>query len=270
MKICIVGCGNMGLAFARSFLKYGLSSREELVLVEKDPTRQKLLSSYQVGQVCLASDPLVAEAEVIMLAVKPQDFQQAAAELKPFVQYEQVVLSIMAGIKIDAISHALGLSEVVRSMPNAPAELGLGMTGFSASSQINFEQLRKVENLLNCTGRTVYFPDENMLDAVTAISGSGPAYFYYFVQAMVNAAEQMGIDHSTAVLLTKQTMVGAYHLLNQGAKSPEELIKAVASKGGTTEAALKVFNAQGVENAIIEALMAAKNRATELADNKKH
>jgi pyrroline-5-carboxylate reductase len=152
-------------------------------------------------------------------------------------------------------------------MPNAPVKYGLEITRFSAHPQISSELLRKAETILSTTGRIVYFDDEEKLNAVTAISGSGPAYFYYFVQAMIEAGMAMGLSKQVATLLVQQTMLGSFHLLNSSGKSTDELIKTVASKGGTTEAALSHMNSTEVNKNIIEALIKAEKRAKELSEN---
>jgi len=150
-------------------------------------------------------------------------------------------------------------------MPNTPAMLGMGITAYSASPEVDIHQLRKIENLINATGRSVFLEDEDQLNAVTALSGSGPAYFFYVVKAMIEAGKQMGFEESVAALLVKQTMLGSYHLINTADKSLDALIKAVASKGGTTEAALRQFEAGGLDKTLENGIFAAQVRSTELS-----
>lgn len=171
----------------------------------------------------------------------------------------------MAGITIERIQNDLNHKLVVRAMPNTPAMIGMGITGFTAAEGISFAQLSKIENLINATGRSVYLEDESMLDAVTALSGSGPAYFYYIVKQMVEAGKLMGFDEGMARLLVKQTMLGSYHLINNAEKSLDELITAVASKGGTTEAALKEFEEGSLADDLKRGILAAEKRAKELS-----
>jgi pyrroline-5-carboxylate reductase len=139
------------------------------------------------------------------------------------------------------------------------------MTALVAAKEVDFTHLRKVENLINATGRSVFLEEESLIDAVTALSGSGPAYFFYIVKAMIEAGKNMGFDESLAALLVKQTMLGSFHLIQTSDKSLDELIKAVASKGGTTEAALKTFDGQNVADGIIAGIEAAQQRAVELS-----
>ncbi|MCE7062854.1 pyrroline-5-carboxylate reductase [Dyadobacter sp. CY343] len=265
MKIAIIGCGNMGMAFARAFLKFDLVKKEDFLLVEKSTDRQESLTSFQPGVLTGVIGPQVSEYDLIILSVKPQDFGAVGQSLKEVVQPKQVVLSIMAGITIQSIQHTLGHKAVIRAMPNTPAMLGMGITAYAASPEVDIQQLRKVENLINATGRSVFLENEEQLNAVTALSGSGPAYFFYVVKAMIEAGKQMGFEESVAALLVKQTMLGSYHLINTADKSLDELIKAVASKGGTTEAALRQFEAGSLDETLKQGIVAAQIRSAELS-----
>ncbi|QJD78288.1 pyrroline-5-carboxylate reductase [Spirosoma rhododendri] len=265
MRIAIVGCGNMGMAFAKSFLQYNLVSTENLLLIEKSTDRSASLNQEKAGVVVDTIGPRIGEVDLIILSVKPQDFNSVHEALRDVIQPNQMVLSIMAGIPIGQIQDKLNHKLVVRAMPNTPAMLGMGITGFTAAKEVGMTNLRRVENLINATGRSIFLEDEAMLDAVTALSGSGPAYFYYVVKAMVDAGRQMGFDDAVSALLVKQTMLGAYHLINTADKSLDDLIKAVASKGGTTEAALRAFEQGDLANTLVTGIKAAQQRATELS-----
>lgn len=265
MKITIVGCGNMGLIYARAFLKYNIVSKENLLLAEKNESRKQELLKLNIGEVCVVNDKRISQSDIVILAVKPQDFNELSLELKEVLQANNIVVSIMAGMKMERIQTTLQHENIVRAMPNSPAELGMGMTAFTASKSLTMEQVRKAENLLGTTGRTVFFENENLLDAVTALSGSGPAYFFYIVKQMVEAGKQMGFDEATAAMLVKQTMLGSFHLLNTADKSLDELIKAVASKGGTTEAALTSFEENAVGASLQKGIIKARDRASELS-----
>lgn len=265
MKITIVGCGNMGLIYARAFLKYNIVSKENLLLAEKNETRKQELLKLNVGEVTVVNDPKIADCDIIIIAVKPQDFEELAVELKPILKSAKCIISIMAGMKMSRIEKALNNTNIIRAMPNSPAELGMGMTAFTANKALPIEQIRKAENLLGTTGRSVYLENEDMLDAVTALSGSGPAYFFYVVKHMIEAGKQMGFDEATAAMFVKQTMLGSFHLINNANKSLDELIKSVASKGGTTEAALSVFNGTEVGENIQKGIVKARDRSEELS-----
>lgn len=266
MKIAITGGGNMGLAFARSFLKYNLVTKDNLLLIEKSSERCKTLISQNEGMVINTISKDIADYDLVVLAVKPQDFPVLASELNGLLKDHQVVLSIMAGIPIKKIQSAINHPHIIRAMPNTPAMLGLGITGFTSTDGIDKNKLFKIENLISATGRAVYMDDENMLDAVTALSGSGPAYFYYYVKHMVEAGVKMGFEENTALQFVKQTMLGAYHLINNADQSLDDLIKMVASRGGTTEAALKVFEDHNLGHVIQNGIIAAESRAKKLSN----
>jgi len=265
MKIAIIGCGNMGMAFAKSFVQYDLVKQNNLLLIEKSADRSATLRLEKAGVVVDTISARVGEMDLIILSVKPQDFNGVHESLRAVIQPNQVVLSIMAGIPIAQIQKKLNHSLVIRAMPNTPAMLGMGITGFTAAKEVDLASLRRVENLINATGRSIFLEDESMLDAVTALSGSGPAYFYYVVKAMIDAGKQMGFDDAVSALLVKQTMLGAYHLINTADKSLDELINAVASKGGTTEAALREFETGALSATLVAGIKAAQVRSTELS-----
>jgi pyrroline-5-carboxylate reductase len=266
MKITIIGCGNMGLIYARAFLKYNIVSKENLLLAEKNEHRKEELLKLNIGQVCVVNDKRISESDIIILAVKPQDFKDVSIDLNSVLKPDNILVSIMAGVTIERIENTLHHKNIVRAMPNSPAELGMGMTAFTAHKSLQIENIRKAENLLATTGRTVFFENEELLNAVTALSGSGPAYFFYIVKQMIDAGIKMGFDEATAAMLVKQTMLGSFHLLNTANKSLDELIKSVASKGGTTEAALSVFEAEKVGCNLKKGIVKARDRAKELSN----
>ncbi|AIZ65134.1 pyrroline-5-carboxylate reductase [Hymenobacter sp. DG25B] len=265
MRIAIVGCGNMGLAFAKSFLHYNLVEPQDLLLIGRHAEHCQRLRQAHPSLPTGLLDAQVSTCNVVLIAIKPQDFGRMAGDLAAVLRPEQVVLSIMAGIPIARLQRELGHGQVLRAMPNTPALLGMGITGFSAAPEVERLRLHQIENLLNATGRAIFLEDESLLDAVTALSGSGPAYFYFLVKGMIEAGRQMGFSESVAALLVKQTMLGSYHLLNNSEKNLDELIADVASKGGTTEAALRRFAQGNLTETLIAGIQAARQRATELA-----
>ena len=267
MKIAVLGAGNMGLSFSKSFLKYELIKPENLHLVTRKKEKvNKISRNFPGSKVSVFSDLKTIEADLVIIAVKPQDFQFVAENISFQFKENQMVLSIMAGIKIEKIQKFLNHKKVVRAMPNSPTLLGMGITGYTAAEGISFPDLMQIERFLNSTGRSVYLEDENLLDGVTALSGSGPAYFYYIVDAMIKAGTEMGIEENLAKLFVKQTMLGAYHLINNSEKSLEELIEDVASKGGTTEAALKIFDENELKETLRKGILAAEKRSKELSN----
>lgn len=256
----------MGLIYARAFLKYNIVSKSELMLVEKNEARKEELKKLDMGKVVVPADAGITQSEVVILAVKPQDFSELSAELKKVLGKDTLLISIMAGVSIASLQKKLAHDCVIRAMPNSPVEMGLGITAYCLSAGLNEVQARRAESLLATTGKTLLLKNEELMDAVTAISGSGPAYFFYFAQQMIEAALQMGFDEATASLLVKQTMLGSYHLMNSAGKPLPQLIKAVASKGGTTEAALSTFDKYHVGEHLKEGWLNAQKRGKELAE----
>ncbi len=265
MKIAVLGAGKMGLSFSKSFLKYELIKPQNLQLITRNPLKKaEILSVFPESKVTSFDEIRELDADLIIISVKPQDFAFVAENLPFKIPENSMILSIMAGVSIKNIQTAFQHKLVVRAMPNAPTLLGMGITGYTAAEGISFNQLIQIERLMNSTGRSVYLENEDLLNGVTALSGSGPAYFYYIVDAMIKAGTEMGIDENLSKLFVKQTMLGAYHLINNSEKSLEELIKDVASKGGTTEAALKVFNDEHLKETLKKGIIAAEKRSQEL------
>ncbi|MDF1698250.1 MAG: pyrroline-5-carboxylate reductase [Saprospiraceae bacterium] len=265
MKILIIGGGNMGLTFARSFLKAHIVTTEKMLILEKSLKKAEELKKLNIGTVYGEPGPYIKEADLIILAVKPQDTSSLFAVLKPFIDHQQVVLSIMAGVKIQTIADQLGTDKIIRAMPNLPAQIGVGMTVFTSSETVTRIELVTVQNLLNSTGKSIYNEEENMIDAATAISGSGPAYIFYFMQSLIEAAKEMGFTQAESELLTYQTFRGAIDLFNKFDYSCEEWISKVSSKGGTTEAAFVKLNEQNVTKQFKIAIRQALIRAQELS-----
>jgi len=262
MRISIIGCGNMGTAYARSLRKYGLVSAEELNLVVR---REEHCSELRnMGRAGCTLDEAVSQSDLVILGVKPQDFGTMAPALAEHLRPDQVVLSIMAGITLERLRKELDHDTVVRAMPNAPAQIGMGITAYATANELSMRQTLMVEQLLNCTGRAMHLADEALLDPVTALSGSGPAYFFEIVRTMIATGVELGLAPHVASALVKQTMLGSYHLMEHADRTPEELIKAVMSKGGTTEAAFKVLEREDLGGTLERAITAASARAAEL------
>lgn len=265
MRITIAGCGNMGTAYARSFRKYGLVKAEGLLLIVRSEGRREQLE--RLGRVTRGIDDAITASDLVIVGVKPQDFGNLAPELAKVLRADQVVLSIMAGITLERLTTALRHRNVVRAMPNAPAQIGMGITAYATATELNMRQTLMVEQLLNSTGRAVHLSNEALLDPVTALSGSGPAYFFHVVRTMIDAGISLGLEPHVAGALVKQTMLGSFHLMEHADRTPDELIKAVMSKGGTTEAAFKVFEQEGLADTLRNAINAASARATELSSS---
>ena len=206
----------------------------------------------------------VPEADIIFLAVKPYHAEDLLKKINPMVKPQQLVISIMAGITIASIKEWSNLNKVVRAMPNLPAKIGKGLTSYVASPEVSRIELLTVESLLDTTGKSMLVSSEKFIDASTGISGSGPAYVFYFMQSMMEAALQMGFSKNDSKVLVGQTFTGAIELFNQNDLSPNSWMEKVASKGGTTRAALDSMEDNNVNVLIKDAAFAAFNRAVEL------
>lgn len=264
MKVLIIGAGNMGKTYARSFLSSRFIEAKDLFILIGKKMPVELPVEIPKNNIQSQAGEFISEVDIIILAVKPQDFTDLAIQIRPFIKPEQLILSIMAGKEIKSLKEHLDAKRVIRSMPNLPAQIGMGMTVFTASNDLDKKELFIIQNLINTTGKSVYVENETLIDAATAISGSGPAYVYYFMQAMISSAVKMGFTLSQAELLVNQTFMGAVHLHNQSEFTCEEWIEKVASKGGTTEAALEFFKTGNVNSDIEMALFSAFKRAKEL------
>jgi len=264
MKILIIGGGNMGLTYAKSFLRSHITSEQDMMILEKSPEKAEQLAQLNIGTVYGDPAECLTQADLIILAVKPQDAPDLFRLLKPLVEEQQVYLSIMAGVTMATISAGLGAQKIIRSMPNLAAQIGMGMTAYTASEAVTRIELVMVQNLLNTTGKTIYVEDEQAIDATTAISGSGPAYVFYFMDALMQAARGMGFNASAAELLVSQTFRGAVELYSKSDFSCQEWIAKVSSRGGTTEAAMHTYEEKLVHEDIIAGAQAALRRAVEL------
>lgn len=262
--LAFIGGGNMAGAIIGGLLKSGRAPGSILVVDPGDAQRAKLQAEFGVRSFA-AADAALAEAATVVWAVKPQFFQAAAAPCAAFVG-QALHLSVMAGIRSDAIAQATGAARVVRSMPNTPALIGQGIAGLFARDAVTAADRAEVEAVLAPTGRMLWVDREEDLDAVTALSGSGPAYVFYFVEAMMQAAREMGLSEAQGKQLALATFAGATALAQASDEAPEVLRERVTSKGGTTHAALSMLEARGVKAAFVQAMHAAQQRARELGD----
>jgi pyrroline-5-carboxylate reductase len=270
MKLCIIGCGNMGLIYAQFLLEGKLVEKNNLLLIEKDDMRRNELRKKNIGIVETPECTDISNADLILISVKPQDFTELSTHLKGRFKENAVVISIMAGVTIDSIQKSLSHQFVVRAMPNAPALYGKGMTVFCTSKNMSASKQQAAHSFLELTGVTLATENEEILDAVTALSGSGPAYFFYLSKNMVDSAVELGMDPEMAETLVKQTLIGAGEMITHSPKTFEELIKTVASKGGTTEAAINHFNENTMNRTIVEGIERATKRSVELSESIKY
>ena len=263
MKLCFLGGGNMASALIGGLVAKGFAA-QDIAVVEMSPqAREKLGARFPV-RISTAPDAALQGADTLVIAVKPQDLKAALASISGFSK-EKLVISVAAGIGIAALSRWLGgHRKIVRCMPNTPGLIGAGITGLYASQEVGREEREKAETILRALGEVVWLREERLIDPVTAVSASGPAYVFWFIEQLAAAAEKLGIARDDAMKLAKQTVLGAAQLASQSTDTPETLRKNVTSKGGTTEAALNVFHEEKLAERFIRAVEAASERGAAL------
>jgi pyrroline-5-carboxylate reductase len=265
LNIAFLGGGNMATALIGGLIAKGADARSMSVVELTPAAREKLAARFPV-HISTAPDAGVQRAEVLVLAVKPQDMRTALASLGASVE-GKLVISIAAGIRIEALSRWLGgHRRIVRCMPNTPALIGAGITGLYAPGEVSREDRKKAEDILRAVGEVVWVDEERLLDPVTAVSASGPAYVFWFIEQLAAYAESTGIRKEEALVLAKHCLLGSAQLAMSSKEAPEQLRKNVTSKGGTTEAALRVFEREKLAQGLRKALEAATRRGGELGD----
>jgi pyrroline-5-carboxylate reductase len=263
-KIAFLGGGNMASAMIGGLIKQGMPLSDILVVEPYEPTRDKLLQDFGINAMAEPSN-ILASAGLIIWAVKPQVFKEAAQQTGNFAP-TALHFSVAAGIRSDSIAAWLKTDNVVRSMPNTPALIGKGMTALFARPAVTPAGKTSVERVVASMGEFLWLDEESQLDAVTAISGSGPAYVFYFLEAMTEAAVKMGLSVEQGRRLAIATFSGASELANRSDEPLETLRQRVTSKGGTTYAALMSMEGDAIKPHFIKAMQAAQIRAKELGD----
>ena len=263
-KVVFVGAGNMAEAIVSGMVAADFCAPEKIVLTDIRPERLADLEADH-GVSTSTDNSVVKNAEIVVLAVKPQVMNEVLKGIAPVLRKETLVISIAAGISAAKIEAALGEgTRVVRVMPNTPALIGQGASALAAGTLADEADMEVAEAILNCVGLTVRV-EERQIDAVTALSGSGPAYVFYLLEGMLAAADEMGLEKETARALALQTVEGAARLMKDSGEKAADLRAKVTSKGGTTEAAIRSLDAAGVKESIVNALKAAEARSKELS-----
>jgi pyrroline-5-carboxylate reductase len=262
VPLVLVGAGKMGSALARGWMAGGMPA-DGLTLV--DPAPAPDLEAFATAHgIALVTEP-PASARVLVIAVKPQVIEAALATARRSVGSETLVLSIAAGVRVETIAEGLGTGRVVRTMPNTPAQIGKGITGAFPAPAVTAADRTVAEALLAAAGRVVWVDAESDLDIVTAVSGSGPAYVFYLVEALAAAGVAEGLDETTAMVLARQTVIGAAALMEADEAPAAQLRENVTSRGGTTAAALDILMApDGLGPLMRRAIAAARQRSEEL------
>src|SRR5260363_265253 len=264
MKIAVIVCGHMGCALLAGLLKSGISDAH-LIPIDPDERVRAQLEQRLKLHCGSAPDAGLRAVQALILSVKPDILADVARQIAPYLQ-TQLVISVAAGIRIAALARWLGgYSRIVRAMPNLPASIGLGITGLAALPSVREADRACAECILSGVGQIVWCLDEDQLDALTALCGSGPVYVFYFIEALEDAARRLGFDDTRARTLARTTFTGAAALAAQSGAAASALRAQVSPPNGTTAAALALFDAKRMREAIVRGVLAAHQRAIEIA-----
>ena len=268
-KVGFIGAGNMGEALMRGIIKANLLSPQDVYASDTREARLKELQKNYGITTLRDNKDLVLKTRSIVLAVKPQNMEEVLKEIAPVIGKEHLVISIAAGITTSYISkHFEQKVPIVRVMPNTPALIQEGASALTAGKDVAKSNLESAQEIFDSVGKTVIV-DESLMDAVTGLSGSGPAYFFLFIEVLTDAGIKMGLSRSVAQLLATQTCVGAAKMILETGRKPADLRDMVASKGGTTFSGLKAMEAGGLRAALMDGVEAATRRSKELGQDKK-
>jgi pyrroline-5-carboxylate reductase len=255
-KIAVIGTGNMGKAIIN-----GLKNKYKIIASDIDKEKLNKIHAITVCDNCSA----IGKSDIVLLAIKPQNMDSVLREIRNTVSQKQLVVSIAAGVNTKKIEMKLGNVPVVRVMPNTPSLVGMGMSVLCGGRYANKKHVKEAERIFSSIGKTMIIKNEQLMNAVTATSGSGPAYIYLFIESLIRAGTRLGLKKEIAEKLVLQTVKGSIELLLQSKKTPEELRKQVTSPGGTTEAALKVFEKRVFHDIVHLAVLSAHDRSKELS-----
>ncbi|RKP48609.1 pyrroline-5-carboxylate reductase [Pararobbsia silviterrae] len=266
MKIAFIGGGNMASALIGGLIKQGTAAAYIYAIDPIAETRERLEKAFRIVTADAPTGKL-ADYDAIVLAVKPQTLKEAAEAIRPFIAERQLIISIAAGVRSGDVARWLGgHTRIVRAMPNTPALVGLGVTGLLAAPTVNQDGRELAEQVLEAVGEVVWCNSETEIDSITALSGSGPAYVFYFMEALAKAAQNLGFPADEARRLAVGTFTGAAQLAAQSDEPLSLLRERVTSKGGTTAAAIASFMESGIAEAIVKGTSAARDRAFEMGE----
>ena len=265
MRIAFIGAGNMASSLIGGLLAKGLDAARIRASDPGAETRARVSAEHGI-ELFADNAQAVQDADVIVIAVKPQVMKAVCQDLRAHLKPHQLLISIAAGITCTSLQNWLGNQPLVRCMPNTPALLGKGVSGLFATAAVTGEQRQQAEELLSAVGIAVWVDTEAQIDAVTAVSGSGPAYFFLLIEAMTDAGVKLGLPREVAKQLAEQTALGAAHMAVSSDVDAAELRRRVTSPAGTTEAAIKSFQADGFAATVEKALSAAAHRSAEMAE----
>jgi pyrroline-5-carboxylate reductase len=269
MKLSFIGGGNMGEAMLSALISKGIAGKKDITVSEPLESRRQFLAESYGVKVTPENPQAIAAADVIVFAVKPQTLPTVSAELAGRLKPGQLLVSIIAGARIETLRNGLNHKSIVRSMPNTPAQIGEGVTVWTATPKVTAAQKKLAGEILGAMGKEIYVDDERYLDMATAVSGSGPAYLFYFVESFIDAAVAIGWSRDLAKELAMGTVLGAAHLLEKSGKEAADLRRAVTSPSGTTAAAISVLEEGKFTGLMARAIAAAHERAKELGGTKR-
>ncbi len=262
-RIAIVGCGNMGEAILKGLIKKGLFKRADIIFSDARAARLSHVNRLYKVNTAFSNAEAIRRSDLILLAVKPQDMAGLLEETTPLLE-NKLIISIAAGITTEFIRKRTGAKRIIRVMPNTPALVGCGITAVSAARGANSSDIRIADMIFGSVGEVVHLK-ERYIDAVTAVSGSGPAYFFLMMEALTDAAASLGVKRAAAEKLVSETAFGAAMLQHGNRADPSYLREKVTSKSGTTEAAINVFKSRGFEKIVKDAVRTAAKRAKEMS-----
>ncbi|WP_010520958.1 pyrroline-5-carboxylate reductase [Aquimarina agarivorans] len=263
MNITVIGGGNMGLTYALSIHKN--FDEATIAIIEKDAEKITHLKNTTPFAIHTNENECLTNANIILLAVKPQASNLVFKNIAHLIKPNQLIISIMAGVTMESIKIGLNATKIVRAMPNLPAQVGRGVTGYLLSDTITLDEGLQIQQILSATGKAIKVFNEDAIDAITALSGSGPAYVFYFMNAMIEQAAAFGFNEKEAKSIILQTFLGTASLFEKSEDSAQLWIDRVTSKGGTTHAAVTSFKADQLNESIKKGVDQAFKRAKELA-----
>lgn len=263
-KLAVIGAGMMGSAIVKGIIRNKILTPQEICISDPDAEKINRLSSESGVSTAGSNEDAVKGADIVLIAVKPQFLEGALLTIRELIPTEAMVMTIVAGVPVSTYLHTLGIKRVVRIMPNTPAQVGEGVCGWYATEAVSSEQKAMAEKILTALGMQFEVKRESDLDLVTAVSGSGPAYVYLFIEAMTDAAVQMGLPRPLSQKIVLQTVIGSASYMKAAEKHPVILKNEVTSPGGTTAAALAVMEKDGLRTAVTEGMLACLAKTIEL------
>jgi pyrroline-5-carboxylate reductase len=265
MKFTIIGVGNMGSAIVKNIIKNNLYKPEKLYLIDKNI--KKLSEFKKLGcniSISKYNNEIIKKSDIILLALKPQSIKEYLQSIKSYLKKDVLIISIIAGINTKKLKNYSGINKIIRIMPNTPLLVNEGVSGYYITKEVKETEKINTKKILDCFGLSILCKNEDQIDSITALSGSGPAYYFYLLEHTIEKAKDLGFTKEESKNIALQTMKGSYELAMNSNKSIEDLRKNITSKGGTTESALNYFRNNELDKIWKEGIQSSYNRAKEL------